>query len=116
MPINLRISCLCSSSRRLRLWIVIDIAAMAVGIDVDVEQPHLALLDARKAVAQVGLALADPLDLGAEQRDAGLEGFEDVVVVKRLAVVGDRLYPAPSPSRPSAALRSILAFIALCEL
>ena len=34
---------------------------------------------------------ADRLHLGAEQRDAGLEGLEQVVVVMRLAVVGDDL-------------------------
>ena len=76
--------------------VVVDVAAMAVRVDVDVVQPHLALLDAGVAVAQVGLALADALHLGAEQRDAGLEGLEHVVVVQRLAVVGDELVRRPA--------------------
>jgi hypothetical protein len=62
---------------------------MAVRADVDVVQEHLALLHARVAVAEVDAALADGLDLGAEQCDASLVGVEDVVVVKRLAILGD---------------------------
>jgi hypothetical protein len=72
------------------LGIVIEVAAMTVGIYVYVVEPDVCALHARKAVAEVGPALADALDLGAEQRNAGFERFEDVVVVKRLAVVGDR--------------------------
>ena len=41
--------------------------------------------------AQVDGALADRLHLGAEQRHTRFPGVEDVVVVKRLAVLGDVL-------------------------
>jgi hypothetical protein len=72
------------------LWIVVDVPPVRVGIDMDVVQPHIALLDARKGVSQVGAPLPDALDFGAEERDAGLEGLEHVVVVQGLAVVGDQ--------------------------
>ncbi len=64
---------------------------MAVGVDVDVVDPHLSRFDAGEAVAQVDVAFANRLHLGPEQRDPGLEGFEDVVVVERLPVLGDVL-------------------------
>src|SRR5262245_4016888 len=64
---------------------------MAVRADVHVEQPDLAILDARIAVAQVDAAFANRLDLGAEQRDPDLPCLEDVIVVTRLAVFCD--YP-----------------------
>jgi hypothetical protein len=57
---------------------------------VDVEQPHLAFFHPRITVAEVGAAFADAFDLSAEERNAGFERFEDVVVVKRLAIVGNR--------------------------
>ena len=38
----------------------------------------------------MALPLADPLHFGAEQGDAGLEGFEDVIVVESLAIVGNQ--------------------------
>ena len=43
----------------------------------------------REAVAQVDATFANRFHLGTEQRDARLERLEDVVVVKRLAVLGD---------------------------
>jgi hypothetical protein len=69
--------------------VVIHVPAVRVGVDVHVVQPHLAPLHLGVAVAQVRPPLADALHLGAEQRDAGLERLEDVVIVKRLAVVGN---------------------------
>src|SRR5688572_7551793 len=68
---------------------VLRVSAMAVRADVDVHHPHLAVLDARVAVAQVDPALADRLDLGAQQRDAALPRFEHVIVVARFAVLGN---------------------------
>jgi hypothetical protein len=64
--------------------------AVAVRADVDVEQPDLALVEPRIAVAQVYATFADGLHLRAEQRDTGLPRVEDVVVVQRLPVLGDR--------------------------
>ena len=71
------------------LRIVIDIAAVAVGVDVHVVEPDLAALDARVAVAKIRLALPNAFHLGAAENDAGLEGVEDVVVEERLAIVGN---------------------------
>src|SRR5262249_38642200 len=49
--------------------VVIAVAAIAVRVDVNVVDPHLAVLDAREAVAQVRPAFADRLDLRTQQRD-----------------------------------------------
>jgi len=70
---------------------MVRVAAMAVRADVDVVEKNLAVFDACEAVAQVHAALANRFHLGAEQHDAGLEGFQQVEVVERLAVFGDAL-------------------------
>src|SRR4051794_29376382 len=51
-------------------------------------QPDLAILHAGVAFAQVDLARSYGLDLGTGQRDAGLNGVQDLVVVERLAIGG----------------------------
>src|SRR5262245_5977641 len=62
---------------------------MTLRADVDVVQVHLAVIDAREAVAEVDPALANGLHLCAEQRDAGFERLDQVVIVVRLTVLGD---------------------------
>src|SRR2546428_2171042 len=52
--------------------LVIGVAAMAVRADVDVVEKHLAVFQAREAVAEVDATFADRLHLGAEQHDARL--------------------------------------------
>src|SRR4029077_5915273 len=47
---------------------------------------HLPRLHACVAIAEIDVTAANRLHLGPEQRHAGLERLEDVVVVKRLAV------------------------------
>src|SRR6185295_9584110 len=69
--------------------LVVGVAAVAVGADVDVVEEHLAVLDPRVAVAQVDAAFADRLHLGAEQHQPRLEGLEQVIVVEGLAVFRD---------------------------
>jgi hypothetical protein len=69
--------------------LVIRIATMAIGIDVDVVNPHLSIVDTGKAVSQVDASFADRLDFGSDQLNAGFERLEDVIVVKRLAILGD---------------------------
>src|SRR6185295_2716162 len=64
---------------------------MAVGVDVDVINPDLAVIDAREAVAQIDVPFADRLDFRSDQLDPGLVGLEDVVVVKSLAVFRNAL-------------------------
>ncbi len=53
-----------------------------------VEQKRLAVLDQPVGVLQVGFALADGLDLGAAQGHAGLEFFQEKVVVAGGAILG----------------------------
>src|SRR5262249_46207330 len=69
--------------------LVVGVAAVAVGADVDVVEEDLAVLDAREAVAEVDAPFTDRLDLGPDQRDAGLEGFQQMEIVEGLAVLRD---------------------------
>jgi len=57
--------------------------------DVHVPQPDLAPVDLRVAVGEVRTAGAHRLDLGAGERDAGLDRPVDRVVEAGLAVVGE---------------------------
>ena len=65
------------------------IAAVTVWTDMHVDHPDLSAFGARVAVAQIDASFADRLDLRAKQRDARLVGFENVVVVACLAIVGN---------------------------
>ena len=69
--------------------VAVGLARVAVGRDVQPDQPDLAVVDAGVALGQLHLGLAQGLDLAALQGDAGLEGVEDLVVPPRLAVGGD---------------------------
>src|SRR5579872_2935564 len=68
---------------------VTELAGRRIGADVDALQRRLAILDAHVGVAQVGFMRAQRLDLGADQRETGLEGFLDKEIVARLLVVDD---------------------------
>ena len=70
---------------------MVGVPAVAVRLDVHVVHEDFPVLHLRVAVAQIHAPLANRLHLGAEQRDAGLERLEHVVVVERLAVLGDVL-------------------------
>src|SRR5699024_12587022 len=61
-------------------------AAVRVLGDVEASQPHLALVHRRERVDERRLALAHALDLGPDERDAGLEGVEDLEIVPGLAI------------------------------
>src|SRR5262249_38841843 len=54
--------------------------------DVHAVEPHLAALDARVGVSEVGFAIADRLHLAADQRDPALVRLVDEVVVARTSV------------------------------
>jgi len=73
----------------LALFSMIGIAPVTVWTDMHVHHPDLTALGARVAVAQVDASFADRLDLGTEKRDARFIGFEDVIVVACLAIVGN---------------------------
>ena len=68
-----------------------ELAGRSVGADMDAEQERLAVFDPRVAVAQIDLMGAQRLDLGAGQRQAGLERLLDKEIVAGLAVFGDQL-------------------------
>ncbi len=67
--------------------VVIGDISVRVRTDMDVEQKRLAILDEAVGILQVGLALADGLDLGAAQRNAGLKFFQQKVVVAGGAIM-----------------------------
>ena len=69
---------------------MIGIAPVTVWTDMHVHHPHLTALGACVAVAQVDASFADRLDLRTEERDARFIGFENVVVVSCLAIVGNK--------------------------
>ena len=60
-----------------------------VGRDVDVVQPHLAVLDRGVAVLEHRLALAQGLDLGPGEHDPALPPVEQVVAERGWAIGGD---------------------------
>ena len=67
---------------------MVEIAAcLLVTGDVDVVQLQFTAADQAETISQIGLACTDGLDLGAKQFDACLEGFKNLVLVPRLAVV-----------------------------
>ncbi len=72
-------------------FLVAELAGGSVGADVHALEKRLAVLDARVAVAQICAMRAQRLDLGAGEREAGLERLLDKEVVARLAVVDDQI-------------------------
>ncbi len=64
---------------------VIAIAEVVHG-DMRVLQPDLALADQRVGAAQLGFPVANRLNLRSHQRDAGLDGALDGIVVIGLAI------------------------------
>jgi hypothetical protein len=73
------------------LGFVVEPVGLLVGLDVEVIEPRLVLLDAREGVGEVALACAQRLHLGAAQDDPRLVRLEDLVVAVRLAV-GDEVF------------------------
>ena len=69
----------------------------------------LRALEAAIAVAQVHTPLTDGFDLGAGERQAGLERLEDVVIEPGLAVVGDESLVAVVGHHMSGYFRPITA-------
>ena len=64
--------------------------SLLVGRDVRADQEQLAAAGDGVGLADVAAAVAQRLDLGSGQREAGLDPFEDMKVVPRLAVLGDQ--------------------------
>src|SRR5262245_16196946 len=89
------------------LGIVVLHAGGGVGRDVGVSQPDLAVLDHRVGVADLGLSLAQRLDLAAGQLDPRLELLDQLVLVRGAPVGGDvarrRLALSPLAHAPTPA-------------
>ena len=72
-------------------FLVAELPGGSVGADVHAFEKRLAVLDARVAVAQIGAMRPQRFDLGAGEREAGLERLLDKEVVARLAVIDDQV-------------------------
>ena len=59
--------------------------------DVHVVDEHLAVLNAAERFLEIHLAVADRLDLGSGQHNAGFKGLLDIIIVVSLFVGGDDL-------------------------
>src|SRR5581483_7277359 len=73
---------------------MIEAARLQVFGNVGIDQPDFATARVGVGLADRGLAVAQRLHLGAGQHNAGLEGFTDLVIETRPAVVGDNLEAA----------------------
>ena len=65
--------------------------APGIGADMRVDQERFAFVNARVAVDQIGLAVAQRFDFAADQHQARFENLVDEIVVARLAVDTDDL-------------------------
>src|SRR5205814_7685601 len=70
--------------------LVVGIGAVAVGIDVAADQPTLTVADGRVRVLEGHAPVAQRLDLRPAQHEPGLDRLEDLVLVPRPAVGGNR--------------------------
>ena len=66
---------------------VVVVGAETVFSNIHVLDPHLVVDDHAIGISQSTLALTDGLDLGARQDDARREGFDDLIIEGRLAVL-----------------------------
>src|SRR5207245_3293274 len=73
--------------------IMIDVAAVRVGRDMAIVQERLTAVDPGEGVLEIRLAVAERLDLGAEEHETRLVPLADEIVVERLAVGRQHLLP-----------------------
>ena len=71
--------------------LVIEAVCLQIFRQIGIDQPHLAALIRGVGFGDIGLALAQRLDLGAGQNQTGLVGIDDLVVEAGLAVFRDNL-------------------------
>jgi len=69
-------------------FVVIRYISVGVRTDMQVEQKGLAVFDEAVGILEVGVALADGLDLGSAEGDAGFELLHQEVVVACHSIVG----------------------------
>ena len=70
---------------------MIELVGARIRTDVGVDQEGFAFLNARVAVDQICLAVAQRLHFAADQDQAGFVGFVDRVIMPCLAVDADNL-------------------------
>ena len=75
--------------------------------NVQVTQPHFAVVNGCERVGQRCVPLSQALYLGALQSDSGLEELDDRIVVPRFAIGGDNLFAAALAANRLAAARLI---------
>src|SRR4051812_20412888 len=71
--------------------LVIRDVSLRVLVDVGADQPDLAVAQVRVRLGERDPAVAEGLDLGAGQLQARFEAVQQVVVMPRTAILGDRL-------------------------
>src|SRR5690348_1147181 len=69
------------------------VAGVFVAADVAVEEEGLAIANQAVAILELRLAGAQGFDLAAEQGHSGFEALENLVVMARLAVLGNDFFP-----------------------
>ena len=70
-------------------WVVIEVSArVAMGGDMHVVKLQFSLANQTKTIAEIRFAITDGFHLGAHQLDSRFKGFENFVLMPRLAVVG----------------------------
>ena len=72
-------------------FLVAELAGRSVRADMDALEERLAVFDARVTVAQICAMRPQRFDLGAGEREAGLERLLDEEVVAGLAVIDHQL-------------------------
>src|SRR5680860_975741 len=69
--------------------VMVRIRAMLVRIDMGTDQPQLSVQHAHVRLADGNLAIANRLDLGTGQNDAGFQRVADFIVMERASVLRD---------------------------
>src|SRR5438445_3988169 len=71
--------------------IVVRTVALVVRLDLGADEPRVAVADLGVGLAERGAAVAEGLDLGAAEDEAGLDPVHPLLVVARTTVVDDQL-------------------------
>src|SRR5262249_3349508 len=72
--------------------LVIELIGPGIRAHVRIDKKCLALLNPRVTIFEIGLAVAERLNLASDQDETGFIGFVDEVIVSRLPVHADDLF------------------------
>jgi hypothetical protein len=86
---------------------MIQSVRLGIRADVSIDQKNFAPFDITVTIPQVDLSLPQGFDLGPEQRDSGLVGLFDKVVMKCLFVLTNQLFAHLSKPRIEHSARRI---------